>query len=592
MEVIPAHTDCDHSAVIFQSSLSAPSSSNQCPTRLSRFINAETSAKFSAAFAASAQSNMARETVSADPEELMVAFNSTCLSILDSIAPLKLKKPKPKTVPWLNETTRAERRAWRQAERRWKKDGLQISLDILRERQKSYHRVVKEERAKHFAGIIANAPNSRTLFSTINSVVCPPTNPFHEASPTKCDELLSFFEEKVQNIRTNNPPSTRDLGVVLECSSTFSTFTPISISTLSKIAATLRPSTSPQDPAPAHLIKESFDVVGPHILPIINCSMAMGKVPSTLKEAVIQPILKKPSLDPTIPSNIRPISKLPFPSKLLEKSILNQLQPYLQENNILEKFQSGFRAGHSTESALLKVLNDLLLIADSRRSGALILLDISAAFDTIHHPTLLDRLRWGAGICDTALSWFESYLSDRTVTVNIGPHYSRRSNLTCGVPQGSILGPVLFSIYMLPLSQIIRRHNISYHFYADDTQIYLPLRTDHPSGLDDLKDCLRDIKDWMSQNHLMLNDTKSEIMLFGNTTACNNIRSGLGTLSTLEKPHVRNLGVVFDSDLNFDRQIRSVVKSSYHQLRIIAKIKSFHSQGCTEACAQAAAPFF
>ncbi|XP_061902364.1 uncharacterized protein LOC133649723 [Entelurus aequoreus] len=130
---------------------------------------------------------------------------------------------------------------------------------------------------------------------------------------------------------------------------------------------------------------------------------------------------------------------------------------------------------------------------------------------------------------------------------------------------------------MLPLSQVIHRHKISFHCYADDTQIYLPLKTDDPSGLDLLKDCLRDIKEWMSQSFLQLNDTKSEILLFGNSTSVSQIRKNLGSLATLEKPHVKNLGVIFDPDLKFDKQVKSVVKSCFFQLRTIAKIKSFLS---------------
>ena len=137
--------------------------------------------------------------------------------------------------------------------------------------------------------------------------------------------------------------------------------------------------------------------VGPSILSIIS-SLATGSVPTCFKHAVVQPLLKKPNLDPTLPSNYRPISKLPFLSKVLEKVILCQLLPHLHQNNILERFQSGFRAHHSTESALLKVSNDLLLSVDSGDCAVLILLDLSAAFDTVDHNILIDRLQCGVGV--------------------------------------------------------------------------------------------------------------------------------------------------------------------------------------------------
>ena len=152
------------------------------------------------------------------------------------------------------------------------------------------------------------------------------------------------------------------------------------------------------------------------------------------------------NLDPSIPSNTRPISKLLFLSKLLEKVVLSQLLPYLHHNLILEKFQSGYKAGHSTESALLRVTSDLLRIVDSGKCAALVLLDLSAAFDTLDHTTLIDRLRQVAGINNAALAWFRSYLTNRSFAVNLSDSFSHDANLTCGVPQGSILGPILFSL--------------------------------------------------------------------------------------------------------------------------------------------------
>ncbi len=132
---------------------------------------------------------------------------------------------------------------------------------------------------------------------------------------------------------------------------------------------------------------------------------------------MVHPLLKKANLDPADFNNYRPISKLPFLSKVLEKVVLNQLSPYLIENNILDPFQSGFRSKHSTESALLRVVNDLLLFVDSRNCAVLVLLDLSAAFDTVDHGILLNRLKTEVGICDSALEWFESCFTARSFSL-------------------------------------------------------------------------------------------------------------------------------------------------------------------------------
>ncbi len=171
----------------------------------------------------------------------------------------------------------------------------------------------------------------------------------------------------------------------------------------------MKPTFCSLDVVPPCLLLETLDAITPSLLSIINNSLISGKVPSYFKHAIVQPLLKKTNLDPTVFKNYRPISKLPFLSKVLEKVVFNQLSSFLQENGNFDKYQSGFRPQHSTESALLKVLNDLLLIVDSGNCAVLILLDLSAAFDTLDHGILLNRLQQ-IGIQGCVLSWFVSYL--------------------------------------------------------------------------------------------------------------------------------------------------------------------------------------
>ena len=184
------------------------------------------------------------------------------------------------------------------------------------------------------------------------------------------------------------PQSVQDPSVFTASSAVFHQFEPVSLSTLTEIVEHLRPANCPSDSIPSHLFKEVFSSVQSFILLLINRCLSSGCVPSSFKHATVQPLLKKKNLDPLVLSNFRPISKLPFISKVLEKIVLNQLQEYFLRANVCEVFQSGFKPLHSTETALLKVFNDLLLSLDSGNCAILILLDLTAAFDTVDHSIL------------------------------------------------------------------------------------------------------------------------------------------------------------------------------------------------------------
>uniref|UniRef100_A0A3Q3JB93 Reverse transcriptase domain-containing protein n=1 Tax=Monopterus albus TaxID=43700 RepID=A0A3Q3JB93_MONAL len=245
----------------------------------------------------------------------------------------------------------------------------------------------------------------------------------------------------------------------------------------------------------------------------------------------IQPLLKKPNLEPSVVSNFRQVSKLSFILKVLEKIVLIQLQSFLPGNGIEEQFQSGFKSKHSTESALLKINNDILLARDSGDLVLLVFLYLSAALDTVDHEIFISPLEQCVGIRATVLDWFRSYLTNRSFSVNIGNCSSSSTILSCGVPQGSVLGPTLFSLYILPLGSLLRRYGFSFNFYADDIQIYLPLKAAGGASLQPLFDCLTDLKAWLAQNFLKLNEDKTECVLFGDLATFAAFNHDLGLLA-------------------------------------------------------------
>ena len=565
----------DHKAVLFQTSLPSPAY-KPCSSSRSRSFNANSSPRFTQAFLAVPPKTPAHTELSVD--QLIDNFNNTCSEILDSIAPFKTKNTKPNALHWLNDHTREIKKQCRKAERKWKKDRLTSSHLCLRNLMSSYQTAVKNARSAYFSKIITSHPNNpRVLFQTIEAAINPTPSAPLDASPELCEKFLLHFVDKIVGIRQQLSAIVREPSESPVLSSYLNNFNLISLETLEKTIFCMKTSSCQLDVIPTRFMKEVFPTIGPNLLLIVNRSLSSGLFPSGLKSALIQPLLKKPSLDTSVPSNFRPISKLSFLSKILEKIVSVQLISFMQSNSAFEEFQSGFRAGHSTETALLKVTNDLLLSADSGNSSILMLLDLSSAFDTVDHSILIHRLENWVGIKGTALDWFRSYLTDRSFSVVIGDASSSKVPLTCGVPQGSILGPLLFSIYMLPIGNIIRKHNIKFHSYADDTQLYIPLKPGTTGNVNSLLSCLSDIKSWMAQNFLQLNETKTEIIIFGPPNTTPTFQSELNTLSANVTHSARNLGVIFDSDLSFGPQITRVVQTCYFQLRNIARIKSFLS---------------
>ena len=173
------------------------------------------------------------------------------------------------------------------------------------------------------------------------------------------------------------------------------------------------------------------------------------------------------------------MSNLPCVSKLLERVVAAQLVELLAEHNFLYRFQSAYRPGNSTETAVLRVLSDILCDADGGDLVLLVLLDLSAAFDTIDHSILLQRLHNEFGVIGSANQWFQSYLADRSQHVTVHLSSSETTQLTCGVPQGFVLGPVLFLIYTAQLGKIIEGYGVGHQLFADDNGLYDSFHPDH-----------------------------------------------------------------------------------------------------------------
>jgi hypothetical protein len=251
----------------------------------------------------------------------------------------------------------------------------------------------------------------------------------------------------------------------------------------------------------------------PTITNIINLSLATGVFPQHFKTCSVHPLLKKSNLDRENLSNYRPVSHLSFLSKLTERIVQIRLMHHLSSHNLLNPFQSAYIKFHSTETALLSLHDHIIKAMGQKQITCLCLLDLSAAFDTIDHSILLERLSSWFGLNRTVLSWIASYLTNRSFHISLNNFESSSFPLQVGVPQGSVLGPLLFILYTTPLSHIISSCNTHHHLYADDTQLYVSFATTSFSDkISQLETTISSVQNWMTSNFLSLNPSKTEFL--------------------------------------------------------------------------------
>jgi len=523
--------------------------------------------------------------------EAALYFDSALRSLLDTHASATTKRITDRpSAPWHTPNIRTAKKQRRRAERRWRRTRLEIHRQIYNSRKMDVQTLILESKQAHFNKQITQTTSTKSLFTIMNTLLGSSTDsPLpSNTDPSELPKTFSdFFHNKIQNIRDKlKQASFHPTPSLPPFSGTpLTDFSPLTLSDLKKVIKTVTVKTCDLDPLPTQLYSSCLPYLLPAILEIINTSLLSGTFPDPFKTAIVKPLLKKSTLDPNVLSNYRPVSNLSFISKLLERVVLNQLNSHLLTNNLLSPVQSAYRPHHSTETALLKITSDLLAASDIGDISLLTLLDLSAAFDTVDHDTLLDRLQYTFGVQGSALSWFHSYLTNRYQSVSINNVQSDHVKLECGVPQGSVLGPVLFSLYTQPLDNTFDSHSLLHHSFADDSQLYdsaPPQQSDNV--FDTTSSCISEVQNWMTENRLQLNSNKTEAILIGTKTklaTINNTSLNLSNTSIPLSSHVKNLGVTLDNTLSMKHQISSISRICYFHLRRIATIRNYLTKDAT-----------
>ena len=517
--------------------------------------------------------------------DLSEQLSSTLNSILDIHAPLKSKIVvlRPHT-PWINPEILVAKRERSRLERSWRRWKSPFDRKKFRAQCNFVRSLISKAKSNFLTNLVTeSSSNPRTLWKTLNSILHRnPSNSSPDTPDTQslANSFLQFFSDKIERIRSKFSPSDSPDPFLFPIvpPPNLSNFDPTTFSEIRNLIFSSQNKQCELDSIPTFLLKLCFDELGPTIINIINFSLSEGIFPSSFKQAIVHPLLKKPSLPDDDLNNFRPISNLNFISKILEKVVASRIQSHLLSNSLSSSFQSAYRMFHSTETTLLGIHNDLILAMDRGEVTSLILLDLSAAFDTVDHSILLHRLQHWFGLHGTSLDWFSSYLTSRSQAVSIQNSTSSFSNLSCGVPQGSVLGPLLFTLYTTPLGSVISKNSIKYHLYADDTQLYISFTpSNSTSSLEMLSNTFSDILSWMNSNKLLLNPSKTEFLLIGTKQQ----RLKFSQLTTLSlgndiipvSSSARNLGFIFDSDMSFTDQINSLSKSCHFHIRDIRRIR-------------------
>ena len=388
------------------------------------------------------------------------------------------------------------------------------------------------------------------------------------------EEFNNFFSNIGNQLESQLPIMNESQQSNYNCYNNFF-LKPVTDVELDKIISNLKVVRSDLNTIPITLFKQIRQHILYPLKKIINLSFVKGTFPEALKIARITPIYKKGDVND--PSNYRPISSLHYISKILEKCVVNRLTSFCDKFHIMAKNQFGFQKGKSTCDAILNLTETIHEALENKKFNFTLMFDIKKAFDSVNHTILLKKL-YGYGIRGTPLDWFKSYLSDRQCFVEINLTKSNTQTFNIGVPQGSILGPMLFLLYINDLPSIFQSANTT--LFADDTTISIS-DPDYASLCIRTNTELERLYDWTVQNRLTLHADKTELIVYSNKNLGDNAQNLQINESTITRSEPSSnsqckfLGVRLDLDLSptFQRHINFVTSKISRHSGILYKIK-------------------
>jgi hypothetical protein len=485
-------------------------------------------------------------------DEKLHIFNSHILNLFNIHVREKRFRPKDQINPWLNTTIVRAMRERDICYSVWKSRKTNEDRDRLKQMRKTVTRLVRTAKRSYMARFLNPSLSSKILWKNLRSVGAVDSSLDTAPVIFSPDELNVFYSSNI----VVDPPSPRPSSQTLRTG--LFNFRTVSISEVKNAIRSTKSNAVGLDGISLKFIKLFLPLILSPITHIFNTAISTKKFPDAWKISKIVPVPK--IKDPSWLKDYRPISILPTVSKALERVMKDQIVLFCNERGLFNPLQSGFRPGHSTTTALLKITDDILVELDRKFQTILVLLDFSKAFDTVNFKLLCQKLKTQFGFSDSAISLIKSYLMDRTQCVFANGAYSSFLPVTQGVPQGSILGPLLFSLFINDISNSILFSH--YHLYADDVQIYLSGREENiASVVDQINTDLASISNWSTQNGLCLNSQKTQTMAIYRNAPLSLPSVKIGDTIIPYSTKVKNLGVIMNCNLTWNEQASTVVSS-------------------------------
>uniref|UniRef100_A0A3P9K1B3 Reverse transcriptase domain-containing protein n=1 Tax=Oryzias latipes TaxID=8090 RepID=A0A3P9K1B3_ORYLA len=505
-----------------------------------------------------------------DVELAWTFFETSFMQIVNKHAPLRRHRVKGRENPWfspeLADTMHERNMAWACA----RKTGASNDWSVFRQLRNKCSSLIKKAKSEYYLSVTTeNLNNPQKFWKVIKSLTVSkssqalPRYILNESGPVfNRIEVLNCFNKHF--ISSSSLFDSEGADFVKPCTDPPEytgppfNFVPFTIQEVHKALKALDHKKSPgPDLIDPYFLKLAADFVAEPLTILFNLTVETKEIPSIWKSAFVLPLLK--GGDPAILANYRPISNLSVLCKILESLVSEQLKYFLFSNSILSKYQSGFRKKHSTVTAAMKVINDIIVALDKKQYCASLFIDLSKAFDTVDHGVLKIRLL-RSGLSEQAVDWFSNYLSNRTQCIKYEGLCCECVTVHRGVPQGSILGPLLFIIYINNLGLNVPDANM--HFYADDTVIYCCEST-LDQAIESLQKAFGAVQQSLLKLKLVLNSDKTKLMLFSN---CKKMPHTIPTVSTLEGNNIevvheyKYLGVLIDDSLTFKPHVENLVK--------------------------------